>query len=155
MPGDGVAETVETARGQVERLASSDGEFVVACRQTGVRPAPVTGTRFDAYEAAERARDAAGRYRGAMRSVDPELARYELAVYERGCAGLECASVREGTDETRTNGLPQSRQTVTLTGDRTDEWLEVDNAPLVHLRGPDSPLDDEVVERQFGVQLDR
>mgnify|MGYP000681132587 FL=1 len=90
-----------------------------------------------------------------MRSLDPELAQYDLAVCERGSDGVDFASVREGTSATRTNGLPQSRQTATLTGDRTDEWLKVENAPLVHLRGPESPLDDEIVERQIGVQLDR
>ena len=155
MAGDDVVDAVAACRERVDRLANDEGEFVVACRETGVRPAPVTGSRFDTYEEAEQARDAARRYRAAMRSLDPDLARYDLAVCERGSGGVEFASVREGTDATRTNGLPQSRQTATLTGDRTDEWLKVENAPLVHLRGPDSPLDDEIVERQIGVQLDR
>jgi hypothetical protein len=155
MPGDDVAATVEAARDRVDRLASPDGEFVVACRETGVRPAPVTGSRFDSYENAETARDAARRYRTAMRSLDPDLPCYDLAVCERGSDGLEFASVREGTEATRRNGLPRSRQTATLTGDRTDEWLKVENAPLVHLEGPDSPLDDGIVGRQIGVQLDR
>jgi hypothetical protein len=155
MVGDDVAATVERAREGVERLATPDGEFVVACRETGVRPAPVTGSRFASYTDAEEARNGARRYRTAMRSLDPELAQYDLAVCERGSDGVEFASVREGTSATRTNGLPQSRQTATLTGDRTDEWLKVENAPLVHLRGPESPLDDEIVERQIGVQLDR
>jgi hypothetical protein len=148
-------EAVQAFRSRVQGLASPDGEFVVACRETGVRPAPVTGSRFESYTDAEAARDAAHRYRAAMRSLDPELARYDLAVCERGSDGVEFASVREGTDGTRTNGLPRSRQTATLTGDRTDEWIRVENAPLVHLHGPDSPLDDEIVERQIGVQLDR
>ena len=155
MPCDDVADAVEASRERVDRLASPDGEFVVACRETGVRPAPVTGTRFDSYEEAETARNAARRYRAAQRSLDPDLARYDLAVCERGSGAVELASVREGTGGTRTNGLPRSRQTATVTGDRTDEWLKVENAPLVHLRGPDSPLDDEIVERQIGVQLDR
>jgi hypothetical protein len=146
---------IRTARERVDALAAEGGEFLVACRETGVRPAPVTGSRFDSYEEAAAARDAARRYRSAMRSLDPGLARYDLAVCERGSDGLEFASVREGTEATRRNGLPRSRQTATLTGDRTDEWLRVENAPLVHLEGPDSPLDDEIVGRQIGVQLDR
>ena len=152
---DDATVTVEATRERVERLATPDGEFVVACRETEVRPAPITGSRFDSYADAEKAREAAQRYRAAMRLLDPGLVRYDLAVCERGSDGVGFASVREGTSATPTNGLPRSRQTATLTGDRTDEWLRVENAPLVHLRGPESPLDDDIVERQIGVQLDR
>ena len=42
---------------------------------------------------------------------------------------------------------------MTLAGDGRDEWLRIENAPVVHLRGPDALLDDEVIERQLRATL--
>jgi len=147
--------TVRAARETVADLASDDGAFVVAGRASGVRPAPVSAVAFDSYEAAERARDAAARYRAALRDVDPELPTYDLVVCERETGDLELATVRESTGERRENGVPRARETVTVTGDRRDEWLRVENAPLVHLTGPESPLDDELITRQLQSKLER
>lgn len=48
-------------------------------------------------------------------------------------------------DHERRNGLPRAESNVTLAGDGYDEWLRIENAPVVHLSGPDSLLDDELV----------
>ncbi|MFC6954312.1 DUF7552 domain-containing protein [Halorubellus litoreus] len=147
------AAAVREARETIADLAADDGEFVVVGKDTGVSPDPVSSVTFDAYEAAERARDAAARYRAAMRDVDPDLPTYDLVVCERQTEAVELATVRESTDERRKNGVPRARQTVTVTGDRRDEWLRVENAPLVHLSGPESLLDDEFVTRQLQSKL--
>lgn len=137
------------ARERVEALAASTGEFVVACKDTGVSPPPVADARFESYAAAECARDAAVDYRDALRDLDPSLPAYDLVVAEPADVAVGFASTREPTTERRENGLPRSRRVVTLTGDGRDEWLEVENAPVVDLVGPDALLDDEVVERQL------
>jgi hypothetical protein len=145
--------TVRSARGSVEALACEDGTFVVVGKETGVRPPPVSAVAFETYEAAERARDAAARHRAAMRDVDPALPAFDLVVCEQRTDVVELATVRESTAERRENGLPRARETVTVTGERRDEWLRVENAPLVHLAGPESLLDDELVTRQLRSKL--
>ena len=147
--GQAVSATMLAARTEIERLATADGQFAVACRDTGVSPAPVTGSAFATYDDAKTARDAAREYRNAMAALDPDLASYDLAVCERGEDSLDMASVRRSTPERRANGLPASTRTVTVAGDASEEWLRVENAPVVHLRGPETPLDDEIVARQL------
>ena len=44
------------ARERVEALATEDGAFVVAGKETGVSPPPVSRARFGSYDDAERAR---------------------------------------------------------------------------------------------------
>lgn len=141
-------------RARIEALAVDDGAFVVACRDAGVRPAPVTGHSFESYEAAEAAGVAARRYRAALRRLDPTLPTYDLAVSEATPDGLSVTTIRESTGERRANGLPRARRTVTLTGRRNDEWLRVEDGPVVHLAGRDARLDDEVVARQLAAKLD-
>ncbi|WP_276259790.1 DUF7552 domain-containing protein [Haloglomus litoreum] len=148
MPDDAAA-ALTRARERVEELADPDGAFAVACAETGVRPPPVWGSRFPSFEAAERARDAAVAYREALRELDPYCEQYDLVVCEETDSSLGFASVRETTAGRRANGLPRTRRTVTLAGDGRDEWLRVENAPIVDLVGPEALLDDEVVERQL------
>lgn len=150
---DDAAATVRNARAVVDDLACEDGAFVVAGKDTGVSPDPVSAAAFETYEAAERARDAAARYRAAMRDVDPDLPAFDLVVCERQADAVAIATVRESTAERRGNGLPRARETATVTGERRDEWLRVENAPLVHLAGPESLLDDELVTRQLRSKL--
>ncbi|RXK51434.1 DUF7552 domain-containing protein [Halorientalis pallida] len=140
-------------RARIAELRTDDGEFVVACRDTGVRPEPVTDARFARYADAERACSAASRYRTAMRELAPELTRHDLTVSTVREGTVELAAVREATDRRRPNGLPHSRQTVTLAGSGNDEWLRVENGPVVHFTGPDSLLDDEFVTRQLDSKL--
>jgi hypothetical protein len=145
----GLVETLRHERDNVDGLASEDGEFAVACRETGTSPEPVDGATFATFEQAERARDAARRYRAVLRSLDPGLDRYELAVCTADTVDGTLTQVRQRTDSRRPNGVPESRQTVTLTGEGGDEWLRVENGPVVHLAGPDALLDDELVSRQL------
>ena len=137
------------ARDRVDALAVEGGPFRVACAETGVSPPPVSDARFDSFADAERARDAAVDYRAALRKLDPGLVSYDLAVCETRDTSLGFASVRETTARRRENGLPRTRRTVTLAADGPDEWLRVENAPVVHLVCPEARLDDEVVERQL------
>jgi hypothetical protein len=145
--------TLRRAREEVERLAVPDGGFVVVCRDSGVSPPPVSTARFGTYADAERARTAAVGYREALSDLDPSLPSHDLAVSEAWDDTLRFASVRETTGDRRENGLPRSSRTVTLAGDGRDEWLRIENAPVVHLRGPDALLDDEVIERQLRATL--
>ncbi|WP_255198139.1 DUF7552 domain-containing protein [Halorarius litoreus] len=137
------------ARERVEALASDGGAFAVACADTGAQPPPVSEATFDSYEAAERARDAAVEYRVALRKLDPSLPDHDLTVCEWTDTAVEFASVRETTGDRRANGLPRATRAVTLSGEGCDEWLRVENAPVVDFVGPDALLDDEVVERQL------
>ena len=137
------------ARDRVDALAVPEGPFTVACAETGVSPPPVSDARFDSFADAERARDAAVDYRPALRELDPGLEPYDLAVCAARDTSLGFASVRETTTDRRENGLPRTRRTVTMAGAGSDEWLRVENAPVVDLVGPETLLDDEVVERQL------
>jgi len=148
-----LAAVIRSTRDRIERLRTADGEFVVTCRESGVRPEPVTDARFETHVEAERACTAARRHREAMRELDPGLTRRDLVVSPVDEGTVELASVREATDERRSNGLPRSRQTVTLAGRGNDEWLRVENGAVVHFAGPDSLLDDEVVGRQLDSKL--
>jgi len=150
---DGVASTATEARERVESLSSEGGQFAVACRETGRQPAPVAEAVFGTYADAERARDAALAYRSAMRSVDPELEGFALAVCRADDRRVAVTASRESTGERCSNGLPRASQTVTVAGDRTGEWLRVSNAPVVHLTGRGEPLDDEFVSRQLHSKL--
>jgi hypothetical protein len=158
MQGEGVdtehvTETIRRAREQIEAVAVEDGRYAVACTETGVSPDPVTGCTFETFAAAELACLAARRYRSALGRLDPSLTEYALAVTSVDDDTVEVTSVRERTVGRRENGLPTARQTVTLAGGRDDEWLRVENGPVVHFSGPDALLDDEVVARQLDTSL--
>jgi hypothetical protein len=88
-----------------------------------------------------------------LNDLEPSLPSHDLAVSEAWDDTLRFANVRETTTDRRENGLPRSSRTVTLAGDGRDEWLRIENAPVVHLRGPDALLDDEVIERQLRATL--
>jgi hypothetical protein len=145
----GLVATLRHERENVAQLAGDGGAFAVACRETGTSPEPIDGATFETFEQAERARDAARRYRAVLRTLDPGLERYELSVCSADATDGTLTQVRQRTDRRRENGLPESRQTVTLTGEGGDEWLRVENGPVVHLAGPDALLDDELVTRQL------
>jgi hypothetical protein len=152
----GVTEAVATMRSataRIESLAVTEGEFCVACRETGICPAPVTDRRFESYEHAERACAAAQAYREALEELDPTLSEYDLLASTVGERSLQCATAREVVDHQRRNGLPRAESNVTLAGDGYDEWLRIENAPVVHLSGPESLLDDELVTRQLDSKL--
>ena len=146
-------ESLRTARERIAALEGPEGAFVVTCRNSGVRPEPVTDATFECSADAERACVAARRYRQAMRELDPDLTDHALVVSRVDRGTVEFASVRERTDRRRENGLPRTSRTVTLAGNGDDEWLRVENAPVVHFAGPESLLDDEFVTRQLDAKL--
>lgn len=146
-------ETIRRTRARIEAVAVADGDYGVACKESGCSPAPVTGATFETFEAAELACLSARAYRSALRRLDPSLPEYDLVVCAAGDDAVEQVRVRKQTRGRRENGLPVTSQSVTISGGATDEWLRVDNAPVVHLRGTDSLLDDEFVTRQLESQL--
>ena len=145
--------TIRQARERIEAVAVDHGDFGVACKDTGCSPAPVTDVTFETFEAAELACLSARAYRSALRRLDPSLPEYDLVVCTTDEGAVEQVSVRKQTKGRRENGLPATSQSVTISGGATDEWLRVENAPVVHLRGSDSLLDDEFVTRQLESQL--
>ena len=147
------ADNLRTAAARIEDLEADGGEFCVVCGETGISPAPVTGVCFDSFDAAEQACDVARTYRNALRTLDPTLAEYDLVVSAEAESSVQFAAAREVVDHERPNGLHRSESNVTLAGDGYDEWLRIENAPVVHLTGPDSLLDDELVSRQLDAKL--
>ena len=145
--------TLREAAAHIEELRTEDGEFCVVCAETGISPAPVTGARFDSFDAAEAAVEAARMYRDALETLDPTIAEYDLVVSAETKSSVQFAAAREVVDHQRQNGLPRAESNVTLAGDGYDEWLRIENAPVVHLSGPDSLLDDELVTRQLDSKL--
>jgi len=145
--------TMRSATARIESLTVAEGEFCVVCGETGISPAPVTGRRFGSYEDAETACAAARDYREALADLDPTLSEYDLLVSTVGERSLQFAMAREVVDHDRPNGLPRAEARVTLAGDGYEEWLRVENAPVVHLTGPDALLDDELVGRQLDAKL--
>ncbi|WP_227354593.1 DUF7552 domain-containing protein [Haladaptatus salinisoli] len=146
-------ETLRRTRREIERLAVENGRFSVACADTGERPMPITGARFETDEDAHRAAELAREYRDALREHDRDVPRYRFVVNEEPPRPLQMASVRERTSGTRANGLPRTRRLVTLAGDGGGEWIEMENAPIVHLSRDGGPVGDDAVSRQLDSKL--
>ncbi|WP_227376607.1 DUF7552 domain-containing protein [Haladaptatus halobius] len=146
-------ETLRRTRREIEQLAVDDGRFSVACADTGERPMPITGTRFETDEDAHRATELACKYRNALREHDPDVPHYRFVVNEESPRPLQMASVRERTSGIRANGLPQTRRSVTIASDGDGEWVEMENAPIVHLSRDDGPVGDDAVSRQLDSKL--
>jgi len=147
------AATMRSAAARIDSLAAPDGEFCVVCAETGICPTPVTDRRFESYEDAEAACTAARAYQSALADIDPTLEEYDLLASAVGERSVQFASAKEVVDHDRPHGLPRAEANVTLAGDGYDEWLCVENAPVVHLTGPDALLDDEFVSRQLDSKL--
>lgn len=79
------ATVVYRARDRVDDVAVDDGAFDVACVETGTRPEPVTDTTLHSLADAAAAAAAAARTdRATLRTLDPDLPTYDLAVYHDG-----------------------------------------------------------------------
>ena len=115
------AATLRNAAARIEDLRTEDGEFCVVCAETGIAPAPVTGARFDSFDAAEAAVETARSYREALGELDPTLAEYDLVVSAETDDSMQFATAREVVDHDRPNGLPRAESNVTLAGDGYDE----------------------------------
>lgn len=148
-----MADSLATIRREIADLSSDDGNFYVACAETDDCPAPVSGKQFPTEEAANEAADLARAYRTTLRESDPELPEHRLSVYERSGDELTMVSTREPAAGQRENGLPRTSRRVTLSGDGEQEWLRMDNAPLVHVRHGGEPLPDDAIERQLDSKL--
>ncbi|WP_435360180.1 DUF7552 domain-containing protein [Haloarchaeobius sp. DFWS5] len=148
------AARIRALRETAESLSTANGSYVVACAVTGHRPDPVTGAEFETREDAERAAEATEDYQSAMCSLDPDRPRYRPTVYEIDDeTPLELASTRSRTEGRRANGLPSTSESVTVSSGRDGEWLQMENAPLIHLGRDDGPFEDDVVARQLDVKL--
>ncbi|WP_439027794.1 DUF7552 domain-containing protein [Haloarchaeobius sp. DT45] len=147
------AERLRRARRTVADLASDHGSFVVACSTTGHRPEPATGARFETRDEAQEAADATLEYQTAMRELDPEHPTYRPTVYEGDDTPMHVATTRSRAKGMRSNGLPRTQESVTLSNGRDGEWIQMENAPIIHLSRDDGPFDDDVVARQLDAKL--
>jgi len=75
-----IGTTLVDIRDHIEVLASAGGEYYVICGQTGDRPIPISGLRFEGRATAQSAARAAEQYRTALRQYDPQLPYYDLIV---------------------------------------------------------------------------
>ncbi|WP_458206240.1 DUF7552 domain-containing protein [Haladaptatus sp. NG-SE-30] len=146
-------ETLRRTRREIERLADDSGQFSVVCADTGERPMPITGTRFENHDDATRAAELAREYRDALRNYDPDVPCHRFLVTEEQPRPLQMAGMRERTTGTRANGLPQTQRSVTAASDGEGEWLKMENAPLVHLARDNGPVGDDAVSRQLDSKL--
>jgi hypothetical protein len=148
-----MAESLAAIRRRIADRAVEDGDFYVACADTDAQPAPLTDRRFPSETAAEEAADLARAYRAILRESDPSLPERRLSVYEATGDSLTLVSTREPAAGQRANGLPRTSRTVTLSGEGDQEWLRMDNAPLVFVRRDGEPLPDDAIERQLDAKL--
>lgn len=151
-PTDSTA-TFQSARERIRELATENGDFHVACVETGQCPEPVGDATFATVEDAAAAIEAARQYADALRALDHGFPDYDLAVYRTSNESVDVSTIRERTSEVRPNGLPRSRQVTTVSGGRDGEWLRMENAPVVFLSRNADLIDDETVERQLQTKL--
>jgi len=159
-----MTDSLETLRERITDLTDPDGDFAVVCPLSGKCPVPVRGESFASADAAEEAVDLVTEYRTLLREVDPHLENIPIVAVERTADPLaleasersERADGRERAGETargvRTRRTGTGRA-VSLSGERDDEWLRMENAPLVHVRRDGELLDDETVSRQLRSEL--
>lgn len=152
-----MSDTLDDLQHRIADLSSLDGEFYVACPDTGERPVPLKGTSFASAADAERAVDLARTYRERLRGISPTLPERRIVAYEK-CAGpLSSDTTRKSDGGGKVVGNqddePRTSQSVTLTGNGDGEWLRMDDAPLVDVRRDGELVDDAVVEYQLSVEL--
>jgi hypothetical protein len=82
--------TLSGLREGIESIASTDGDYVVRCARTGLRPSPVAGCRFPSRDVARVAARLAGRYRARLRQYDPETVVYDMIVCDLGQPACGC-----------------------------------------------------------------
>ncbi|WP_318567598.1 DUF7552 domain-containing protein [Salinigranum marinum] len=76
--------TLRRLRHAIDAIASPNGDYLVRCARTGVRPFPVSGRRFRSRNHAVVAARLATRFRGRLRRYDPDTAVYDLVVCDAG-----------------------------------------------------------------------
>lgn len=75
-------ESLVEIRRQIERCATSDGRYRIACARTGESPVPVSGLRFPNRAVARRAARDAQRYRVRLRSLEPQTPWHYFVIHE-------------------------------------------------------------------------
>lgn len=169
---------LEDLHRKIDDLNDPNGDFSVVCPLNGKRPVPVEGRSFPSAAAAEDAVDLVREYRSVLREVDPHLENLPIVVVEETAQPLRLELARERTSRedsrdgrapserahSRTsasadqNGRPptngrRSSRSITLSGDGEQDWLRIDNAPVVTVREDGEPLGDAAVERQLNSKL--
>ncbi|UPV99739.1 hypothetical protein M0R88_14615 [Halorussus gelatinilyticus] len=149
-----MTDSLEHLRQRITDLTDPDGDFAVVCPLSGKCPVPVRGESFPSADAAEEAVDLVVEYRKLLREVDPHLENVPIVATERGDDPLAFdareQSERAGEASGRRRRLCRS---VSLSGEGDDEWLRMENAPVVHVRRDGELLDDETVSRQLRAAL--
>ncbi|WP_132060701.1 DUF7552 domain-containing protein [Halorussus amylolyticus] len=153
-----MTDSLDHLHDRIDDLAAPDGDFYVACADTGRRPVPLKGTSFGSPDDAERAADLAREYREALREVDPYLDERRLAVYEDigdvpTLDVSKASSVRERIARYRPRRNSRPRKSAVLTGATDREWIRMEGAPIVRIARDGEPLDDAAIALQLNAQV--
>jgi hypothetical protein len=159
-----MTDSLETLRERITDSTDPDGDFAVVCPLSGKCPVPVRGESFPSADAAEAAVDLVIDYRTLLREVDPHLENVPIVAVRRTAEplALDARERSDRADEMRcadeTARRIRTRRTdtglsVSLSGEGDDEWLRMENAPVVHVRRDGELLDDETVSQQLRSEL--
>ncbi|MFC7080569.1 DUF7552 domain-containing protein [Halorussus caseinilyticus] len=136
---------LEALHRRIDDLTHPEGEFAVVCPRSGKRPVPVRGASFPSASAVETAVELVCEYRDLLREVDPHLESIPVVAAEKTADPLTFSGASES--------LGRSSRSVTLSGEDDDEWLRMDDAPVVHVRRGGELLDDGTVSLQLRSKL--
>ncbi|WP_128478163.1 DUF7552 domain-containing protein [Halorussus pelagicus] len=163
-----MTDSLEHLRERITELTDPDGDFAVVCPLSGKCPVPVRSESFPSADAAEAAVGLVREYRTLLREVDPHLENIPIVATERSAPplALDACERSERADGTeREDGDERARETarrvrtrrtgrsISLSGEGDDEWLRMDDAPVVHVRRDGELLDDAAVSRQLRSKL--
>ena len=138
---------LEALHSRIDELTDPDGDFAVVCTLSDKRPVPVRGASFPSPDTAEAAVELVREYREVLREVDPHLEAIPIVASEIGADPLALDDASEC--------LGRPSRSVTVSGEGGDEWLRMDDAPVVHVRRDGELLDDDAVTRQLRSKLKR
>lgn len=161
---------LEDLHRRIDDLTTPNGDYAVVCPHSGERPVPVMGRSFATPADAEDAVDLVREYRETLRDVDPYLERVHLTAVETAAdpLRLDVAREREERERNRFGRTSHDRRagrvggrkksgkptrSVTISGGGDEEWLRMDDAPVVQVREDGQPLDDAAIELQLNVKL--
>jgi hypothetical protein len=140
-----MTDRLEHLHQRIDDLTDPDGDFAVVCPASGKRPVPVRGERFSSADAAETAVELVWEYRALLREVDPHLENIPIVATEMSVDPLAL--------DDDAGSLGRSSRSISLTGEDDGEWLQMNDAPVVHVRRDGELLDDGTVSRQLDAQL--
>ncbi|MFC4450148.1 DUF7552 domain-containing protein [Halorussus aquaticus] len=140
-----MSDRLEVLHQRIDDLTDPDGDFAVVCPLSGKRPVPVRGASFPSADVAEEAVELVCEYRDVLRDVDPHLESIPIVATETTPAPLAIDDASEC--------LGRSSRTITISGENDGEWLQMDDAPVVHVRRDGELLDDSTVTLQLRTKL--